>query len=469
MRIAVLGGGPGGYAAAFEAARLGAEVTLVERGRLGGTCLHWGCIPTKAMLRSAQVATEIRRAEEFGIGCFGADIEPCVDPERLRARAQSVIDELTAQLEMTARRLRVRIVRGEGTLAPSRTIEVVSEEGDAEHVAADAVIIAVGSLPVRLPGIDHRLSRVWTSDEALALTEIPAEVIIVGGGVIGLEFAYAYAAFGSTVTVVELTQQVLPGNDRRVARAAQRALEQRGVRFILGEAVVSVEQRGERVEAALRSGVTLEADVVLSAPGRVPASGGLGLEAAGVETDGAAIAVDEHFRTSASGVYAVGDVIGGMMLAHVAEEEGVVAARNAVAELKTVGAAPRLSSVRYDCIPACLYTDPEIAVVGTSRDSAVARGMEVVQAVAKFAANGKALGEGEPDGFVQLVVEKHSGLIVGCQIVGAHAVEIVHEVAVCMRHGIGVGEVAETVHAHPTVSEVIRAAALDAAAKCGEA
>jgi dihydrolipoamide dehydrogenase len=205
----------------------------------------------------------------------------------------------------------------------------------------------------------------------------------------------------------------------------------------------------------------------MSAVGRVPNSAGFGFQEAGIEFDRRAVKVDEYFRTSVEGVYAVGDLVGGMMLAHVAEEEGVVAARNAVAELKTVGAEAHLESVRYDCIPACVYTFPEVAVVGSSRDSAKDRGLDVVQAVSKFAANGKALGEGDSDGFVQVVAEKGTGLIVGCQIVGPHAVETIHEVALAIRHDLTVRQLAETVHAHPTVSEVIRMACADAALKCG--
>jgi dihydrolipoamide dehydrogenase len=205
----------------------------------------------------------------------------------------------------------------------------------------------------------------------------------------------------------------------------------------------------------------------MSAVGRKPASDGLGRAEAGIEMDRAAVKADEHFRTNVEGVYAVGDLIGGMMLAHVAEEEGILAARNAVAELRTVGAEAHLESMRYDCVPACVYTFPEIAVVGSSRDGAKEHGVDAIQAVAKFAANGKALGEGEGEGFVQIVAEKGTGRIVGCQIVGPHAVEIIHEVALAMRHDIRVRDIAETVHAHPTVSEVIRMACADATAKCG--
>jgi dihydrolipoamide dehydrogenase len=221
------------------------------------------------------------------------------------------------------------------------------------------------------------------------------------------------------------------------------------------------------MRSTLRSGDTVESDIVMSAVGRMPNSAGFGYPEAGVEMDRAVVKVDSHFRTNLPGVYAVGDLIGGMMLAHVADEEGIVAARNAVAALSGGADGAKLESVRYDCIPACVYTFPEVSVVGISRDGAKEAGIDAVQAIAKFAANGKALGEGDADGFVQLVAENGTGRIVGCQIVGPHAVEIIHEVAVAMRHGVNVRELAETIHAHPTVSEVIRAAAADAAAKCG--
>ncbi|TLM80100.1 MAG: dihydrolipoyl dehydrogenase [Actinobacteria bacterium] len=460
MRIVVLGGGPGGYSAAFEAARLGADVVLVERERLGGTCLNKGCIPTKTILRTARVVSETAHAEELGLTGAVATVEV----PALRARKEAVVDELVGQVEGTARRLKVEVVAGEGRLTGPRTVEVVPDSGGTVVLEGDAVILATGSEVFRLPNIDHSMEGVWTSDDAVALTDIPKSVVIIGGGVIGLEFACVYATLGSCVTVVELMDQVLPGNDRRVARAAQEALEALGVEFRLADAVEKVDRLDERMYADLRSGTLLEADVVMSAVGRKPFSEGLGFPEAGIEMDRAAVKVDEHFRTSVPGVYAIGDLIGGMMLAHVAEEEGVAAARNAVAELSGASAH---ETVRYDCIPACVYTFPEVAVVGSSRDSAKERGVDAVQSVMKFTGNGKALAERESDGFVQMVAEKGTGRIVGCQIVGPHAVEIVHEVAVAMRHGITVRDLAETVHAHPTVSEVVRAAAADAAGKCG--
>ncbi len=460
MRITVLGGGPGGYAAAFEAARLGAEVTLVEKERLGGTCLNWGCIPTKTILRSARIVADTRQAEEFGLQATVAS----VDVDRLRARKESVVDELVSQVESTAKRLKVRVVHGAGYLAGPKTVDVYCHDGSEEKIESDAIILATGSVVFKLPNIDHSLEGVWTSDDAVAIPEIPKNIVIIGGGVIGLEFACAYAAFGSRVTVVELVEQVLPGNDKRVVKLVQAKLEELGVQFFLGDAVETVERVDDRMVATLHSGTVLESDIVMSAVGRKPNSEGLGFSEAGIEMDRAAVKVDAFFRTNVGGVYAIGDLIGGMIPAHVAEDEGIAGARNAVAEIR--GEEPAMT-VRYDCVPACVYTFPEVGVVGTSRDSAKERGIDAVQAVAKFAANGKALGEGESDGFVQIVAEKGTGRILGCQIVGPHAVEIIHEVAIAMHHRMTVAEIAHAVHAHPTVSEVIKFAAQDAAAKCG--
>jgi len=460
MRIAVLGGGPGGYSAAFEAARLGADVTLVERERLGGTCLNWGCIPTKTILRSAHICHDTRHAADYGLIATPAT----VDVAALRVRKEGVVDELVGQIESGAKRLKVEVVLGEGKLAAAKTIEVTQADGTVVTVEADAVILATGSVPFLLPSIDHTLSRVWTSDEATALGEIPAEVVIIGGGVIGLEFADAYANFGSAVHVVELTPAVLPGNDKRVQREVQKALEALGVVFHLGVAVDSVAQAGERVTATLTDGSTLEADVVLSAPGRRPNGLGFGFPEAGIEMDRASVAVDEFYRTSVAGVYAIGDLIGGMMLAHVAEAEGEAAARNAVAELR--GEAPS-DSVNLSFVPAAVYTEPGIGVVGSTRDGAKERGVDCVQVVMKFAGNGKALAEGHADGFVQIVAENATGRIVGAQIVGAGAAELIQEISVPMAAGMTVAQVGHSVFGHPTVSEVIKFACLEAANKTG--
>jgi dihydrolipoamide dehydrogenase len=471
MRIVVLGGGPGGTAAALEAARLGATVTLIEKEALGGTCLNWGCVPTKTILRSARIAWDARNAAEFGLRLPAAD----VDEERLLERKEAVVEDLRAQIEAQAARAKVDVVYGSGRLADALTVHVRNADGETDY-HADAVILATGSEVFKLPSIDHTLERVWTSDEATSVLATPESILIVGGGVIGLEFACAYASFGAEVHVVELTPAVLPGNDKRVQRAAQEALERMGVVFHLGQAATSIGQFGEKMVTEMPDGQMIETDYVLSAVGRKPLSEGFGFAEVGIEMDRAAVKVDEHFRTNVPGVYAIGDLIGGMMLAHVAEEEGLVAARNAVRLYESAEAEgllaklthlPVLQSVDYSCVPACVYTFPEISVVGSTRDGAKERGLDVVQTVSKYAANGKALGEGESDGFVQVVAEVGTGAIVGCQIVGPHAVETIHEVALAKRYRLTVRDVAETVHAHPTVSEAIKLACADAAVKCG--
>jgi dihydrolipoamide dehydrogenase len=446
-------------------------VTLVEKEALGGTCLNWGCVPTKTILRSARIAWDARNAAEFALRLPAAD----VDEERLLERKEGIVEELRGQIEAQVARAKVGVVYGAGRLTDVHTVHVTDGDGETDY-HADAIILATGSEVFRLPSIDHTLERVWTSDEATSVLATPESILIVGGGVIGLEFACAYASFGAEVHVVELTPAVLPGNDKRVQRAAQEALEKMGVVFHLGQAATSIGQFGEKMVTEMPDGQMVETDYVLSAVGRKPLSEGFGFPEAGIEMDRAAVKVDEHFRTNVPGVYAIGDLIGGMMLAHVAEEEGVVAARNAVRLYESAEAEgllaklihlPALQSVDYSCVPACVYTFPEIAVVGSSRDAAKERGLDVVQTVSKYAANGKALGEGESDGFVQVVAEAGTGAIVGCQIVGPHAVETIHEVALAKRHRLTVRDVAETVHAHPTVSEAIKLACAEAAAKCG--
>jgi dihydrolipoamide dehydrogenase len=461
MRIAVLGGGPGGYSAAFEAAKLGAEVTLIEKARLGGTCLNWGCIPTKTILRSAHIAADVRHCEMFGLE--GSALK--VNCDALRTRKEGVVDELVGQLYSQAKRLKVEVVNGAGRMTGPKQITVATEDGDVV-VEADAIILATGSVPFLLPSIDHSLARVWTSDEATSLMCIPGSIVIIGGGVIGLEFADAYTNLGASVDVVELTPAVLPGNDKRVQRETQKALEALGVRFHLGTAADKVEQVGEQVVVTLNNGETITADYVLSAPGRKPFSEGLGYPEVGIEMDRAAVKVDEFYRTNLPNVYAIGDLIGGMMLAHVAEAEGEAAAKNAVAELS--GKQPT-EHVELRLVPAAVYTEPGIGVVGSTRDGAKERGLDAVQVVMKFAGNGKALAEGHSEGFVQIVAENGTGKILGCQIVGPHAAELIQEVSIPMAAGMTVAQLGHAVFGHPTVSEVIMFAAREAAEKTGTA
>ncbi|MDR1413065.1 MAG: dihydrolipoyl dehydrogenase [Actinomycetes bacterium] len=467
-KIIVLGGGPGGCAAAFAAARGGAKVTLVERARLGGTCLNVGCIPTKTILRSAHSVHELKRAARFGVGSSDDGVSegahaaltsekrrPSLDVQVLRRRKEAIVDELVGQVEDSTRRLNIEVREGSGRLTAPHELTVRGGDGNEAVLDFDALIIATGSVPFVLPTLNEPF--VWTSDDAVSLREIPESIIIIGGGVIGVEFACAYAAFGVQVSVVELAPTLLPGFDRRVVTTLAQSLREQGIDLYLGDSVQAVAMDADgKATATLSSGAELHAAVIMSAVGRVPHTADFGFDELGLEFDRRALAVDEYFRTSLPGIYAVGDAIGGVMLAHAAEAEGEAAAENALAELE--GAAPT-ATVDVNLIPGCVYTLPEVAVVGLSPAAAQAAGIKAVSGVAKYAGNGKALAEGEGEGFVQLVADKSSGALLGAQIVGAKAVELIALLSQALAEGAGVDVLAQRVYAHPTLSELVKSAA----------
>ena len=464
--VAILGAGPGGYVAAFEAAKCGADkVYLIEREHVGGTCLNYGCVPTKTILRSAHAAHEINHAHEVGIESTGS---PALNLEALRARKTDVVEKLRAQIFAGVKKHKVEFIAGTGKMSGPHQITVTlsqpNEAGETTRVIdADIVIIATGSVPFKLPMINHDLENVWTSDEALALDKIPETVVICGGGVIGAEFACAYASFGSKVSVVELSPTLLPGNDKRVTRSLASTFKEQDIDVYTQISVASVEEiANKRVLVHLSNGEALEADVLLSAVGRIPNTAGFGFEEVGLAYDRRALKVNEFFETNIEGVYAIGDAIAGMMLAHVSEAEAKVAVHNAFARAE--GKQPT-ETVDYDLIPACVYTFPEVAMVGITPDKAKERGIDATSVVAKYAGNAKALAENDAEGFVQLVVEKATGKIVGCQMFGAHCVELIHEVSNAMAAGLTDEELAAPVYAHPTVSEVIMTVAEMAAEK----
>jgi dihydrolipoamide dehydrogenase len=476
-KIIVLGGGPGGYCAAFTAARGGADVTLIERARLGGTCLNVGCIPTKTILRSAHAIHEVERLNDFALAIEPLEAQDeegeCVhdhedeltlgitlDIDALRERKEGIVNELVGQVETSAARLKVAVVNGTGYLTDARTVTVTDAAGETSVYTADAIIIATGSVPFVLSSLDKPF--IWTSDDAVALEKIPESIIIIGGGVIGVEFACAYAAFGSDVSIVELAPTLLPGFDKRVTRALAKSLEEQGITLYLGDSIESADFDGTTAWATLASGKELPAETIMSAVGRIPNTAGFGFEEAGLAYDRRALKVNEHFETNLPGVYAIGDAIGGVMLAHAAEAEGEAAAENALAAL---AGDPQTATVDNSLIPGCVYTLPEIATVGLTADAAKTAGLTAVTGIAKYAGNGKALAEGEEDGFVQLVAEATTGKLLGAQIVGAKAVELIAILRALMIEASTVDALAGAVFAHPTLSEVIKAAALVTQAK----
>jgi dihydrolipoamide dehydrogenase len=445
-KVLVLGGGPAGYVAALRAAQLGAAVTLVEEREIGGTCLNRGCIPTKALVAAAERLRQARTAAAFGV--LTADVG--VDFAAVMQRKTDVTAELRAGVEHLLQARKVDVVRARGLLVGAG--ELALDDGRALY--GDAIILATGSEPARPSLFDFSDPRMLTSDELLALTALPASIVIVGGGVIGCEFASIFAELGTAVTVVEMMDRLLPEEDTRAGRTLQQAFKKSGITVLLGDAVTEVGTSSPgAVSVRLAGGAEATGDVVLVAIGRRPLSRDLGYEETGVEIDaGGFVVTDETLRTSVDGVFAAGDIAGPPMLAHWAYHEGAVAAANAVS-------GGRLA-VDRGTVPNCIFSHPEVASVGLTEDRAAAAGANVVVASVRFNGNSKAVIEGESDGFVRIVADAGSGAILGATLVGPKVTELVHELALAIRNGLTLDAVATTIHAHPTLSEAIGEAAL---------
>jgi len=444
-KILVLGGGPAGYVAAGRAAQLGAEVTLVEAREIGGTCLNRGCIPTKAMVAGAQRLHEAREAGAFGVqtGEVGLDFSAFM------ARKDAVTAQLRDGVAHLLKARKVEVVAGRATLAGPGRLRL----DDGSELAGDAVILASGSEPVRMSLFDWSDPRLMTSDELLAIDHVPESLLIVGGGVIGCEFASVFARLGAAVTVVEMLDQLLPGEDQRVSRTLQQAFKKNGIAVHVKTAVEAAASSEAGVTVSLAGGRELSAARVLVAVGRKPLSAGLGYEEAGVEIDARGFVVtDETCRTTLGGVFAAGDVAGPPLLAHWAYHQGMIAAENAVT-------GSRLACDR-SLVPNCVFSSPEVASCGLTEDAAAAAGVKHEVAQVRFNGNSKAVIEGEPDGFVRLVCEPGGGRVLGASLIGPHVTELVHELALAVHSGLALADVAATIHAHPTLAEAVGEAAL---------
>jgi dihydrolipoamide dehydrogenase len=443
QRVVVLGGGPAGDVAALRAAQLGAEVTMIERAELGGTCLNWGCIPTKSLLATADLLRKIRRAAEYGIEV--GDVS--VNFARMMERKEEVVLKMRSGVEAACKRKKVKVVYGQGAV-----------EGDAVLVGGqrfdyDQLIVCVGTEAQGLPGIDMDHPSVVTSNGILRLERVPERLLIIGGGVIGCEFASFFAPLGTQITVVEVLPQILAGVEPRIVTQFRKLMEQQGITFVTGRTLDGVaEYRDNGLTAKLDDGTTIDAGTMLLSIGRKPETRNIGLESIGVEIDQRGyVVVDDHLRTANPKVWGAGDCIGGLQLAHLASKEGERAVENAL------GHHPR--AIDRTVVPSCIYTHPEIAMVGLNSETGKAAGHEVKVGQARYLGNGKALGEGEPDGLVQIFSDARSGLIIGACIMGAHAVEIIHEIGVAMMDGLTAEELGDMIHAHPTVSELVMDAA----------
>ena len=444
--VLVLGGGPAGYVAALRAAQLGARVSMVEGREVGGTCLNRGCIPTKAILASVERLRLAREGAAFGV----RSAEVGIDFAAISAHMEQASRTLREGVEHLLKARKVDVVRAQGRLASARSVAL----DDGSLLEGDAVILASGSEPVRLPVFDFSDPRVMTSDEILRLDAVPASLVVVGGGAIGCEFASIFAGLGSEVTVVEMLEQLLPGEDKRAARTLQQAFRRAGIEVRVGTTVEGVEDSGEGdVVLDLAGGDQVSAARVLVSVGRRALSRGLGYEEAGVQLDRAGFVVaDDTLRTAVDSVFAAGDLAGPPLLAHWAYHEGAVAAENAATGARL--------EVDRRVVPACVFSHPEVASCGITEDRAAAAGLEVDVASLRFNGNAKAVIEAENDGYVRIVTERGSGVVLGASLVGPKVTELVHEIALAAQQRLPLQAIAETIHAHPTLSEAIGEAAL---------
>jgi dihydrolipoamide dehydrogenase len=452
--LLVIGTGPGGYVCAIRAAQLGLKTAVVEKRRThGGTCLNVGCIPSKALLHASEMFDEAAHGlKALGIGVG----TPELDLEQMMTHKD---DTVTANVQGVAylfKKNKIDTIQGTGRILGPGQVEVTAQSGAKQVVEAKSIVIATGSDVAALPGVTIDEKVVVSSTGALDLEEVPKRLVVIGAGVIGLELGSVWRRLGSEVTVVEFLDRILPGMDGEVAKQFQRILGKQGFTFMLGSKVTGVSTRGNgtvvTVEpAAGGEAKELPADVVLVAIGRRPYTEGLGLEEAGIATERGRVVIDDHFRTSVPGVYAIGDVVRGPMLAHKAEDEGV-----AVAEL----IAGKAGHVNYEVIPGVVYTMPEVATVGKTEEELKAAGIAYKAGSFPFTANGRARAMRHTEGFVKVLADATTDRVLGVHIIGAGAGEMIHEAAVLMEFGGSSEDLARTCHAHPTMSEAVKEAAM---------
>jgi dihydrolipoamide dehydrogenase len=450
--LIVIGAGPGGYVCAFRAAQLGLKVALIDkRAALGGTCLNVGCIPSKALLHSTEqfvFAKEHAAAHGINLGAVSVDL-----PTLLKKK-DSVVTKLTGGVAALAKARKITDLTGTASFVSANTVEVRGEK-QTSQLSAKNIVIATGSAPVELPFLKFDGQTVVSSDDAIAFAAVPKKLVVVGGGAIGLELGSVWARLGADVTVVEFLPKIIAAYDDDVVRTFARLLTKQGIKIETGAKVTGLKRNGaETILTAERDGKPLEfpADKILVAVGRRPFTDGLGLEKAGITLDEKRrIKVDDHLRTSAHGVWAIGDVVAGPMLAHKAEEDGV-----AVAEW----IAGKAGHVNWDLVPAIVYTNPEVASVGLGEDGAKARGIAVNVGKFNFAANGRAIAADATDGFVKIIADARTDKILGAQILGHGAGELISEVVTHMEYGGCAEDLGRTIHAHPTMSEAVREAGL---------
>ncbi len=459
--IIIIGAGPGGYVAAIRASQLGFKTAVVERDHLGGICLNWGCIPTKALLRSAEVLHYLQHAKDYGLKAENVSF----DPKAVVERSRKVAGRLNAGVGFLMKKNKIAVIWGEASIEAPGRLAVKAARSEAPKGAlgpgtyqAGHIIVATGARPRVLPGLEPDKKLIWTYFEAMVPPAVPKSLLVMGSGAIGIEFASFFRSLGAAVTVVEVLPQILPVEDAEIAAFARKSFERQGIKVLTGAKVTKLDKRGDGVVATIDDGKggtqSLEVERVISAVGVVGNVEGLGLEKLGVRIDRGTIVVDGHGRTNIPGIYAIGDVAGPPMLAHKAEHEGVVC----VEAIKGLGPHP-LDKLK---IPGCTYCTPQIASVGLTEAAAKAQGREVRIGRFPFAGNGKAIALGEDQGLVKTVFDAKSGQLLGAHMVGAEVTELIQGFAIAMQLETTEEDLMHTVFPHPTLSEMMHESVLDA-------
>ena len=449
--IVIIGSGPGGYVAAIRASQLGLKVAVVERENLGGICLNWGCIPTKSLLKSANVFEYMQHSIDYGISINGTAIP---DFTKIIARSRGVADGMSKGVQFLLKKNKIDVITGSGKLINNKTIEVTTKDGEKKQLTANNIILATGARSKELPNLKQDGVKIIGYRQALALSKQPASMIIVGSGAIGSEFAYFYNAIGTKVTLVEFLPNIVPLEDEEVSKTLEKSFKKAGINVLTGSSVESADTSGKNCIVKIKSskGIeVLETDIVLSAVGITPNIENLGIEELGIILDKGKVKVDKYYQTNIQGVYAIGDIIPTQALAHVASAEGILCVE------KIAGKNPLL--INYNNIAGCTYTSPEIASLGYTEKGANEAGFEIKTGRFPFTASGKASAAGAKDGFIKLIFDAKYGELLGAHMIGANVTEMIAELVVARNLETTAHEIIKSIHPHPTMSEAIMEAA----------
>jgi dihydrolipoamide dehydrogenase len=451
--LIVIGSGPGGYVAAIRASQLGLKTAIIEKESLGGICLNWGCIPTKALLKSAQVFEYINHAADYGIKVAGGE----VDFESVIKRSRGVADGMSKGVQFLMKKNKIDVIMGFGKLKAKGVVEVKGADGIPKELTAAHIILATGGRSRELPNLKQDNKKIIGYRQAMVLPKAPASMVVVGSGAIGIEFAYFYNSIGTNVTVVEFLDNVVPLEDEDISKQLGRILKKQGINIMTSSTVESVDTSGDGCKVNVKTAagdIVLECDVVLSAVGITTNLEGIGLEEAGVKTEKGKVLVDDFYKTNIDGVYAIGDIVKGQALAHVASAEGIICVE------KIAGKNPE--PLNYNNIPGCTYCSPEIASVGYTEKAAKEAGYELKIGKFPFSASGKASAAGAKDGFVKLIFDAKYGEFLGAHMIGMNVTEMIAEVVTARKLEATGHEIIKSVHPHPTMSEAVMEAAADA-------